>query len=85
MKSTLPGAPAEEEEEEGGSGAGDELAELLGLKSGRGRGQVQERGRERGSKSGSISTTGGASAMTEPNTSSSSTRVSRQEKFSVTS
>lgn len=38
-------------------GAGEDVLESAGLlKSGRGRGQVQDRGRERGSKSGSIST-----------------------------
>lgn len=38
-------------------GAGEEVLESPGvMNSGRGRGHVQERGRERGSKSGSIST-----------------------------
>lgn len=38
-------------------GAGDDVLELAGsMNSGRGSGQVQDRGRERGSKSGSIST-----------------------------
>lgn len=41
-------------------GAGEDVLELAGsLSSGRGSGQVQDRGRERGSKSGSISTCGG--------------------------
>lgn len=37
-------------------GAGEDVLELAGsMSSGRGSGQVQDRGRERGSKSGSIS------------------------------
>lgn len=46
-------------------GAGEDVLELAGsLSSGLGSGQVQDRGRERGSNSGSISTCGaGTSAM----------------------
>lgn len=47
-------------------GAGLEVAELDWLNSGLGSGQVHERGRGSGSKSGSISTTWGASAMVTP-------------------
>lgn len=40
-------------------GAGEDVLELVGsFSSGLGRGQVQDRGRERGSNSGSISTCG---------------------------
>lgn len=51
-------------------GAGEDVLELAGsLSSGRGSGQVQDRGRERGSNSGSISTCGGVgtSAMSGSN------------------
>lgn len=68
-------------------GAGEDVLELAGsLSSGRGSGQVQDRGRERGSNSGSISTCGGGvgtSAMSGSNRLSLSHRGSHTKQILI--